>query len=123
MLKATATWKNGTTRTEWFFRESERIVWIAELKESCESKKWAIPEITLGDDREEPRKKLWGRIGMSVDITERELDYLQSGGPMAEALLRNLVEKRRFRLDGETYFPKASGDDAHETGNEICLDL
>lgn len=123
MLSATATWKNGATRTEWFFRESERVVWIAELKESCESKKFAIPEITLGDDSEEPRKKLWGRIGMSADITEREFDYLQSGGLMAEVLLHNLVENRRFRMDGETYFPEASGDDVHEIGNEINLNI
>lgn len=123
MLKATATWKNGTTRTEWFFRESERVIWIAELKECCEAKKFTAPEITLGDDSDDPCKKVWGRIGMTADLTEREFDILQSGGHMADALLHNLIENRRFRLDGETYFPEASENDMHEIGNEICLEL
>ena len=123
MLSATATWKNGATVTEWFFRESERVIWIAELKESCEAKKFTKPEITLGDDSEEPRKKLWGRIGMVTDITELEFDILQSGGKKADALLHSLLENGRLRLEGETYFPEASGDDVHEFGNEICLEL
>lgn len=123
MLSATATWKNGTTVKEWFFQEAERIVWIAELKASCKSRDFTAPEITLGNDGEESRKKLWGRIGMTADITEREFDYLQSGGHMAEALVHHLFQAGRFRLDGETYFPEASGGDVHEIGNEICLDL
>ena len=123
MLSATAVWKNGTTRTGWFFQESERIVWVAELKETCKVNGVNLPEITLGDDSKEPRKKLWGRIGMTADITEREFDILQCGGPMAEVLVHNLHQAGRFRLDGETYFPEASGDDVHEIGNMICLEL
>lgn len=123
MLSATATWKNGTTVTEWFFQESERIVWIAELKATCKAKNLNLPELTTGDDSGEPRKKLWGRIGMTADITEWEFDYLQSGGLMAEVLVRNLFQAGRFRLDGETIFPESSGDDVHENGNVIYLDL
>lgn len=123
MLYATAIWKNGTAITQWFFRESEQIVWISELKESCKTKAFNLPDITMGDDSGEPRKKIWGRIGMSADITEREFDLLNGGYPMAEVTFRNLFEAGRFRLDGDTYFPVSSDDGAHEISEEINMDL
>lgn len=123
MLSATATWKNGTTCTEWFFYEAERIVWIAELKASCKDRDFTTPEITLGDDSGEPRKKIWGRIGMSAEITEREFNLLKGGYPMDEVAFRNLFEAGRFRPDGDTYFPETSDNDAHIIEEEINMDL
>lgn len=95
MLSATATWKNGTTVKEWFFQESERIVWIEKLKESCKAKNLNLSVITTGGGSGEPRKKLWGRIGMTANITEREFDYLQSGGHMAWPKCWSTTSSRR----------------------------
>lgn len=123
MLKATATWSNGQTLTERFFKESERVVWVSELKMACEEKKLSIPTIVLWDDSDEPRKKVWGRIGMSAELTDYEFDILQCGNRLSEVLLHNLIETGRLRLDGESYFPETADEGFHEIGNEINLSL
>ncbi|CDV96336.1 Hypothetical protein DPCES_5338 [Desulfitobacterium hafniense] len=56
-LMATATWGNGTTKTETFDLESERIVWIVELKEWCEKNGYKAPTITKGEYEVEPTLK------------------------------------------------------------------
>ena len=48
MLTATAIFQNGQRFTQAFARESERIVWIAELRSSCKNKGIPCPEIIKG---------------------------------------------------------------------------
>ena len=48
MLTATAIFQNGQRFTQAFARESERIIWIAELRSSYKSKGIPCPEIIKG---------------------------------------------------------------------------
>ena len=49
-------------------------------------------------------KKIWGRIGMTFELTE-EFRTLQEGGDDAVELIFQQVKNGEALLDGDTYFP------------------
>ena len=50
-------------------------------------------------------KKIWGRIGMTFHLTEKEFLTLQEGGDDAAELIFQKVKSGEALLDGDTYFP------------------
>lgn len=54
---------------------------------------------------------LWGRLGISLDVTSDELDVLKRGDSTATQLMSQLVKSDRITLNGETYFPVEGSKD------------
>ena len=50
-------------------------------------------------------KKIWGRIGMTFELTEEEFHTLQEGGDDAAELVFQKVKNGEALLEGDTYFP------------------
>lgn len=121
MLFAKAVWESGVVREQWFWSESERIVWIVELKEACKKGRIPLPTIEKGDDRQAPRKKIFCQMGLEADITDHEFDILQGGGTKAQILLHNLLSDKRLRFVKEAFFPTTADDGYHEIGNPFLI--
>ena len=56
-------------------------------------------------------KKIWMRMGVTIDCADEEADTLLSGKDGAEKIIRNIVADGRFKLDGETYIPAPCVED------------
>lgn len=50
-------------------------------------------------------KKLFFRLGVTVELTQKEFDLICTSSDAAHDLLRDKVERGAFKLDGETYSP------------------
>lgn len=59
-------------------------------------------------------KKIWMRMGVTIDCTDEEADALLSGKDGAEKIIRNIVADGRFKLDGETYIPETCVEDFNQ---------
>lgn len=71
------------------------------------------------------KKTIWGRVGVSFQLTEAKFRTLSAGGHEAEELIRDKLAKGDFLPDGETYFEPDNNDlDGHwRLTDEINLDL
>ena len=72
-------------------------------------------------------KRLWARIGMSVDVTDEEYDVIKTlmdGGLKDEVkeILSKLFRDRGY-LDGDSYMPANYCDMATDNPNEDEFDL
>ena len=56
-------------------------------------------------------KKIWMRMGVTLDCSDEEANALLSGKDGAEKIIRNIVADGRFKLDGETYIPAPCVED------------
>ena len=59
----------------------------------------------------EPKISLWGRLGVSLEITPSELEILLKGGINAQDKLIDLIRSDKAIITGETYFPEAANED------------
>lgn len=50
-------------------------------------------------------KKLFFRLGVTVELTQEEFDLICTRGDAAHDFLRGKVARDEFKLDGETYSP------------------
>lgn len=57
-------------------------------------------------------KKIWMRLGVSIDMSEREEEKIfgEDRDAAAEAV-RKIVADGRFLLDGDSYIPETSVED------------
>ena len=71
------------------------------------------------------KKYVWGRVGLSFQLTEAEFHTLSAGGYEAEELIRAKLAEGDFLPDGETYFePDGNGSEGQwQLSDEIALDL
>jgi hypothetical protein len=60
-------------------------------------------------------KKLWVRLGVSLNLTEEEVGSLLGDDCVVmkdrEKIIRNIISENRFEIDGECYAPEASVKD------------
>ena len=70
-------------------------------------------------------KKIWGRIGVMLRLTDQEFQTLCAAGDEAKELLFRKMRSGSFLLDGETYFPQAeeTRPDCWHTETDIELNL
>ena len=59
-------------------------------------------------------KKLWLRVGMSVDFTDEEIESIFSGCDNGIDLVQNAIKEGRYFLDGETYIPALAVEDFND---------
>lgn len=67
-----------------------------------------LPEATDGKAADEQNETLhlWGRLGISLDVTPQEFAILNSDDERsAQELLVTLIQSNRCQMDGNTYFP------------------
>lgn len=57
--------------------------------------------------------KIWFRVGMEAEISEKEAEILFAGDEVAHKLMRDIIS--RANISGETYIP--AGDDIALTNN------
>lgn len=50
-------------------------------------------------------KKLFFRLGVTVELTQEEFSLICTGNHAAHDLLRSRIAQDLFKLDGETYSP------------------
>ena len=50
-------------------------------------------------------KKLFIRLGVTVELTQEEFALVSTGSDAAHDFLRGKVARDEFKLDGETYSP------------------
>ncbi len=55
--------------------------------------------------QDQPRKKAWGRIGVTFELTEQEFRTLEAGGEDAAKLVLQKMRSGEYQLGGDTYFP------------------
>ena len=72
------------------------------------------------DEQKREKRKIWGRFGMSGEISSEQLRVLQKGAAESRTLLMELFSAGVFVLDGETYFPEEGNED---TFGEIYLEI
>lgn len=74
---------------------------------------------------EKPSISLWGRLGISLDVTPGELDILKSRNfREAEDLFVDLVLSNRCSMSGDTYFPvEANEEYLTDMEDELAFDL
>ena len=92
-------WPAGTHREEiwtWFDKRHSRGVYYLLHGLNRTRAKNEVPEST---------KKLWGRYGITMNLTAAELATVAAGGEAAFDFIRSKVTRGEFSLDGETYFP------------------
>ena len=80
-----------------------------------------------------PTKKLWGRFGADIDLTEEEYNQIVGKGvktknKMATAtIVEKAFKEGRVTLRGETYFPEKKCFSSYEEYNnpdqEICCEI
>lgn len=56
-------------------------------------------------------KKLWLRVGMTINLTNEEVDLIFSQDPKGIDIVRNAIEEGRYYLDGESYIPESYVED------------
>ena len=56
--------------------------------------------------RENCQHRIWGRIGVSVTMSDEELSLLRSGENMETTFL-GLLQKGQIEMGGETFFPES----------------
>ena len=66
-------------------------------------------------------KRIWFRVGMEVEITDKEYEILMNEKP--KELMETIIE--RAKLSGETYIPMNWGDDRYDNpdDDEICVEF
>ena len=74
---------------------------------------------------EEPSISLWGRLGISLNVTPEELAVLKSNDyRKAEDLLVNLIHSDRCSMSGDTYFPEEANEKyIKDMEEELSFDL
>ena len=66
-----------------------------------------------------PDVRLWGRLGVEVNISNDEFVKFQNAcrngnGITAESMLIKWFSEGKMKLSGETYFPENEDDDRYE---------
>lgn len=92
-------WPAGTHREEiwtWFDKRYSRGVHYL---------LYGLDRNSAKNREQENTKKLWGRYGITMNLTAAELATITSGGEAACDYIRGKVTRGEFSLDGETYFP------------------
>ena len=69
-------------------------------------------------------KNLWMRVGMSIKLTDSEVDLILSNGNDSAKILKKAIEEGRYCLDGESYVPMECVEDFNKTygTNYECVD-
>ena len=66
-------------------------------------------------------KNLWARLGVTMSLTDDEIERLIGEGQAAmsdrEKILTKVIADGRFTLDGETYIPQEAVTDFNEEYN------
>lgn len=65
-------------------------------------------------------KKLWMRMGCTINLTEEEIEQLKSD---PQKLMANLMESGRIIPDGETYFPGENEGNQAVLGEELEFNM
>lgn len=72
--------------------------------------------------------KLWARVGVSMEVTQEELEAILQGNDesnksLAQMYLLNILESGRCQLDGETYIPAAGNQEILKPGGDLSFDI
>lgn len=57
------------------------------------------------------KKRIWLRLGVTVMLSEREIQEIERGDAAGRAIIREKFNNGRCILDGETYIPSCPGSD------------
>lgn len=74
-------------------------------------------------------KNLWMRLGVTLHITDEEAQILMSDDSKGTETLRNILNEKRYEIDGDSYIPdcevvrynKTNGTDFLDGDCEFCL--
>jgi len=62
-----------------------------------------IPEFA---DKKKKEYEIWGRLGISLSVTQDQLEILRGDKNKATELLIELIQSDKCKMNGDTYFPE-----------------
>ena len=58
---------------------------------------------------EPEKKKVWMRLGITLELTEEEIEAAKNG--TGEGVIRDKIDRHDFVDDGDSYIPYTEGND------------
>ncbi|MES5398269.1 hypothetical protein ABU952_19440 [Bacillus amyloliquefaciens] len=75
-------------------------------------------------NQEVPYKTVWARAGMSIYLTDEEIQQIRSDPSRFSSIMVTVFDEQRYEIDGESYLPReADENDILYEGSNIKGEL
>lgn len=66
--------------------------------------------LSVSADQDTHNKTVWARAGMSIHLTEKEIQQIRSDPSHFSSIMVTVLDEQRYEFDGESYLPREADE-------------